>query len=318
LHNSLQKNQPAVAAAPKITQWTEHLYMVDLDLPLTGFRQFISSWIYHKEGHALVVDPGPTSTIPVLVRALQELGIKRIDYLLLTHIHLDHGGGAGALLKHFPDTPVNCHPKGIAHLIEPEKLWQGSLKVLGKIARAYGPVQPVKKENLSYQQNIKVGPFSIEVIETPGHASHHVNYFVDGLLFAAETAGVSIPINGGFYQRIATPPRFIYNVYKTSLQKAAEIPAEHLCLGHYGLRSDAKTFFKAADDQLELWMNTLEDHLSTEDVYDEQAVLRRLLTSDPALRLFPKMERDIQKRELYFCRNSLQGMYQYLGAEEES
>lgn len=292
--------------------------MVDLDLPLIGFRQFVSSWIYRKNGHAIVVDPGPTATVPILVKALEQLEIKQIDYLLLTHIHLDHGGGAGALLNFFPDTPVNCHPKGIPHLIDPDKLWKGSLKVLGKIARAYGPVQPVKRNLLSYQQHIESGPFSIDVIETPGHASHHVNYLVDGLLFAAETAGVSIPVKNGFYQRIATPPRFIYNVYKASLQKAAEIPAQHLCLGHYGLRSDAKRFFETADNQLEFWMNTLEDHLSTEEVYDEQAVLRRLLAGDPALKLFPQMERDIRKRELYFCRNSLQGMYEYLGGEEEN
>ncbi len=297
-------------------QYRPGLYLVDLDLPLTGFRQFISCWIYQKEGHTLVIDPGPTATVPFLVRALKKLDVRRIDYLLLTHIHLDHGGGTGALLKHFPDTPVNCHPKGIPHLIDPERLWQGSLNVLGKIAHSYGAVQPVKPELLSYQTQIRTGRFTIDVIETPGHAAHHVNYLVDDLLFVAETAGVSISAGDGFYQRIATPPRFIYNVYKASLQKAAQIPARLLCLGHYGVRSDPGAFFKTADDQLEFWLNALEDHLEKEDVYDEQALLKQLLHSDPALRLFPKMERDIQKRELYFCRNSLQGMYRYLSEEE--
>jgi len=312
----LNKKTPSLAAPANITQWTERLYSVDLDLPLTGFRRFISAWIYMKEGYTLVVDPGPSASIPVLITALEALGVQRIDYLLLTHIHLDHGGGAGALLKRFPETPVNCHPKGIPHLIEPDKLWQGSLKVLGKIARAYGAVTPVNKNNISYRAHLSVGPFEIEVLETPGHASHHVCYLVDGILFAAEAGGVSLPVNGGFYQRIATPPRFIYNVYKSSLKKAAEAHADHLCLGHYGMRNDVKTFFQTADEQLERWMEIIEDHLATEEVYDEQAVLRRLLSRDPALRLFKKLERDIQKRELYFCRNSLQGMYEYLRGEE--
>lgn len=291
------------------------LYLVDLDLPLTGFRQFISSWIYVKDKQAVVVDPGPTSTIPVLLKALQSLDIKRLEFLLLTHIHLDHGGGAGALLEHFPETKVCCHPKAIPHLVNPQKLWEGSLKVLGDIAKVYGQVIPVKKELLFFEPHIQSGAFSIEAIETPGHAAHQINYLIDGLLFAAETAGVSFAVGDGFYQRIATPPRFIYHIYKSSLEKAAKIPARHVCLGHYGLRSDVQVFFESALDQLELWMNMVEDSLDGGSFYDEHEVLRRLLRTDPALRLFSQLDKDIQKRELYFCRNSLQGMFRFLSQD---
>lgn len=293
------------------------LYLVDLDLPLTGFRQFISSWIYVKDKKAVVVDPGPTSTIPVLLKALQDLNITEIEILLLTHIHLDHGGGAGALLEHFPDTQVLCHPKAVPHLINPQRLWQGSLKVLGKIARAYGRVTAVAEKNLFYQSSVQAGPFSVEVIETPGHASHQVNYLIDDILFAAEVAGVSLPAGKGFYQRIATPPRFIYHIYRNSLEKASKIPARYVCLGHHGLRDDVQQFFENAQDQLELWINVVEDSMSAGSLYDEQEVLRRLLRTDPALKLFPEMDKDIQKRELYFCRNSLQGMYEFLSGDSD-
>ncbi len=291
------------------------LHLVDLDLPpLTGFHRFISSWIYTKQGVTLIVDPGPPSTIPLLLTALESLHIKKIGYLLLTHIHLDHGGGAGHLVQAFPDLPVLCHPKGIPHLTDPEKLWQGSVAVLGSVAEAYGKPLPVPAENLGFLNRLQTGPFDIKVVETPGHALHHISYLTDGLLFAAELAGVSIPVNHSFFQRPATPPRFIYEVYKHSLEKAAGFGAQHLCLGHYGLRSDPETFFLAAEQQLERWLETVHSHIRAGATYNEQDVFEQLLQTDPLMKNFKALPVAVQQRERYFCLNSLRGMHGYLSA----
>lgn len=108
------------------------LTCIDLDQPsLEGFRQFISCWLYQDEKLCFVVDPGPLSTIPVLLKELQKQQVKSLDYILLTHIHIDHAGGTGELLRTFPQTKVICHPNGIKHLIAPEKLWAGSKKFSG-------------------------------------------------------------------------------------------------------------------------------------------------------------------------------------------
>ncbi|HXE95003.1 MAG TPA: MBL fold metallo-hydrolase, partial [Dongiaceae bacterium] len=105
----------------------DNLTCIDLDQPsLEGFRNFISSWLYRGEGFNLLVDPGPLSTIPRLIATLRSHGVERLDYVLLTHIHIDHAGGAGALLKEFPEAHVICHPDGIRHITAPEKLWEGS------------------------------------------------------------------------------------------------------------------------------------------------------------------------------------------------
>ena len=126
------------------------LYLIDLDLDRVGFRKFIASWLYKSDDLNIIIDPGPFSTIPFLRTALETLGITKLDYILLTHIHIDHAGGTGKLLEYFPDTPTLCHPKGITHLINPEKLWESTKQVLGPMARTYGKIIPVPEKNLSY------------------------------------------------------------------------------------------------------------------------------------------------------------------------
>ena len=291
---------------------TDGLYLVDLDLPLTGFRQFISSWIYRRDGKTIVVDPGPPSTVPVVLEALKILNITTLDLILLTHIHLDHAGGTGHLLEQFPQTPVCCHPIGIPHLTDPQKLWNGSLKVLGEIAEAYGPPKPVPADNSFYIEENQLNSYGIEVFETPGHASHHVCYVVDELLFAGEVAGVMLPAEKNDYLRIATPPVFKYTVYRESLLKAANIEADKICLGHYSLRKNEPSLFQNALDQLELWMEIISGFAFTIDETGYKELFKTIQSKDPALRAFDALPSDIQQREVYFCLNSIKGMHDYI------
>lgn len=292
----------------KINEVLPHLFLVDLDQEPRGFRQFINAWIYRRNGVTLVIDPGPSSTIPVLYRALQELGIQKVDYILLTHIHIDHAGGTGALLRHYPETKVNCHPKGLSHLADPQKLWAGSLKVLGSLAEAYGKIPAVPEQNLSWNEQLEIGGLTIDAIETPGHASHHVCYQIGDLLFAGEVAGVNAPCAEGDYLRIATPPPFYYEVYENSLLKAATIKAQHVFFGHYGMRSDGSHIFNMARQQLEIWMRVIAENRSTADA---QSIFKKLLEEDPSLQHFFDLPEDIQERESYFCLNSIRGMLDY-------
>lgn len=295
----------------------ENLFIVDLDQPLDGFRNFLSSWIYRKNDTTVVVDPGPRSTIPVVVDALKHMGIKHIDYLLLTHIHIDHAGGAGLLVQHFPDTKVICHPKGIRHMVDPTKLWEGSRAFLGKVAEVYGEIAAIPEKNITYENPIQIGDEVITVYETPGHALNHLCYQIGDILFLGEVTGINYPLEEGLYLRIATPPPFIYEVYRESLEKVASLQVSRVCFGHYGYREDVKNVFDTGLDQLENWMATVEKYYRAGHEFDEEKMYQDLLESDRGLALYSKLPIDVQSREKIFSLNSIRGMWNYFKEKEK-
>jgi glyoxylase-like metal-dependent hydrolase (beta-lactamase superfamily II) len=294
-----------------IHQPMKNLTIVDLDQPLEGFRNFLSSWVYIKDGLTLVVDPGPRSTIPVLVDALKDMGLKKIDDILLTHIHIDHAGGTGVLVEHFPDAKVICHPKGAKHMIDPAKLWEGSRKFLGKVADVYGEIAAIPEQNIGYQNPIEVGNEVIRVFETPGHALNHLCYQIGNVLFLGEVTGINYPLDNGLYLRIATPPPFIYEIYKGSLEKVAALEVSHVCFGHYGYRGDARNVFDTGLDQLENWMAAVEKHYKAGGELSEDRIYEDLLKNDRGLSLYGSLPADVQSREKIFSLNSIRGMWDY-------
>jgi glyoxylase-like metal-dependent hydrolase (beta-lactamase superfamily II) len=290
----------------------ENLYIVDLDQPLEGFYNFLNSWVYRQDGITIAVDPGPRSTIPVLMEALKQLKVEKLDYILLTHIHIDHAGGAGLLVEHFPEARVICHPKGVKHMVDPTKLWEGSRQFLGKVADVYGKIAAVPEKNIGYQNPIDAGGVVINIFETPGHASSHLCYQIGNLLFLGEVAGINYPLDQALYLRIATPPPFIYEIYRASLEKAASLNVSHACFGHYGYRKDVRNVFDTALNQLDNWMATVEKHIRAgSDPFDE-LVYADLLKNDLGLSPYYSLPRDVQSREKIFSVNSIKGMKDYL------
>jgi Zn-dependent hydrolases, including glyoxylases len=196
-----------------------NLFLINLDQEIEGFRDFIGAWLYRDEAVTFLVDPGPASSIDRLKSALDKMGVDEIDYILLTHIHIDHAGGTGKLLGYFPDAEIVCHPRGIKHMIDPVKLWEGSLKVLGDVARAYGEIVPVPRDSICFRETIETGSDVIEAIETPGHAVHHLSYLFNECLFAGEAAGVQQLLPNKIYTRPGTPPRFDLEIWLASLKR---------------------------------------------------------------------------------------------------
>lgn len=296
----------------KCTQIDPNLFLIDLDQNLEGFRNFICAWVYRDESITFLVDPGPASSINLLRMTLKNLGIERLDYILLTHVHIDHAGGAGALLNDFPDAKVLCHPKGIKHMVTPADLWKGSVQVLGEIAEAYGMIVPIPEERIFFLQALSHGKNRIEVMETPGHAPHHLSYFFKHYLFAGEVAGIHQPCEAGFYLRPATPPRFSLETSLFSLKKVIGIKPETLCFGHYGITGEAQKVLSLAGEQLLLWTETVKKELADGEGSLERRVIERLINEDKLFSHYRNLERDIQRREQYFIKNSISGIKDYV------
>ncbi len=296
---------------PKIDKVAENLYLITLYPPIRGFEEFITTWLYTKDIN-FIVDVGPSVTSAGLIQALHNLGITSLDYILLTHIHIDHAGGVGEVSEYFSDTPIVCHKVGIPHLVDPARLWKGTVKTLGDTAKAYGPFMPVPFERLLDAEVFS--SHQIHPVFTPGHAAHHISYMCEPFLFAGEAGGVFLKTDRhGEYLRPATPPRFFFETFVQSLDKLIEKSPDTICYGHCGIKSGAKDMLKKHKQQLYLWLKIIKEEIGRFREKDFIADCRdRLLNEDVLLKEFFHMMPSVQKRERQFLSNSIKGFVGYL------
>jgi glyoxylase-like metal-dependent hydrolase (beta-lactamase superfamily II) len=299
----------------KIIKITPNLHDIQLDLKGTNFTSILSSWAYKDDKLCFLVDTGPTSSIESLKSALDELNIKEHDlkYIFLSHIHMDHAGGVGELIKSFPNSKVVCHPKGIKHLINPERLYEGSIEVLGEVAKLYGKITPVPEERIFYQEYIDDG--KIKVIDTSGHAPHHLSYIFDRQVFIGEAAGVNIPLQGGIFTRPATPPVFSYESTIASMGKLLEedLTNHMICYAHHGSKEKADKFIKIAMDQVNLWVQVIDElyeNRKSQDFFEQ--VVQELILRDRFFTSVNTMDEESRKKEIFFIGNSIRGIVDYL------
>lgn len=286
---------------------------IDDNLKCISLDKLINTWVYTSDNLSFLVDPGPTVSVNLLKKSLDQLKIKKIDYFLLTHPHIDHAGGVGKLLSFFPQAKIICHPKGVKHLINPEKLWKASLRVLGKSAEFYGRIEPVPKDRIEYQENIENG--AISVIETLGHSPHHQSYLFKDILFVGEACGHHCPSEDVIFIRPATPPIFEYDLYLSSIQKLKDLDLfkYKICFPHWGMRESAAMMINIAYDQIKTWLKV------TESLYDRrnnpnfmELLYLELLKKDKIFSNLRSLDQEIQSREPFTMRQSVAGIMGYI------
>lgn len=188
-----------------------------------------------------LVDPGPSSTLPVLRRHLLEsgIGIGDVTAILLTHVHLDHAGATGTLVRENPRLRVYVHESGARHMADPSKLVASASRLYGDaMERLWGevaPVPPGAMAMLAGGERVHAGGRTLDVAYTPGHASHHVSFFNadSGIAFVGDTAGVQI-VPGGFVLPPTPPPDIDLEVWDRSLATIDRWGADTLFLTHFG------------------------------------------------------------------------------------
>ncbi len=284
------------------------LTLIDLDIKALGFEKFISSWLYQSEKGAFVVDPGPACTLKTLLSALKAHHITQLDWILLTHIHLDHAGGTGDLIEQFPKARVVCHEKGFPHLIDPERLWQASLKVLGHVAQTYGKAKPVPEKNLFRMDRIPFGS-GIEMVPTPGHAAHHLSPVFENWIFCGELLGVFHALDNGYYLRPATPPRFIPEEYLSSMDRIAPYADRQACFAHYGVFPDGREILSAARSQLALWVDRVKSYSENPNIQD---IINDLIEQDHLFNRIKDLPGTLMQQEMFFVKNSIEGILDFV------
>src|SRR5829696_4802617 len=221
--------------------------MRPIDLRHMGNDKVICCW----EVDGVLVDPGPQSTEEAL---LQALGEERPRALLLTHIHFDHAGAAGALVRRWPELPVYVHERGAPHMAAPERLVASAARLYGGeegLARLWGEVVPVPEANLHVLTGGEtvLGDYRVEY--TPGHASHHVSFLHEptGTAFVGDVAGVRIP--PAEYVMAPTPPPDIdVEAWDRSIDTVEAWAPEALALTHFGRADDVARHLAAMRERL--------------------------------------------------------------------
>jgi len=286
--------------------------LIEIKQDRPGFDRFIGSWLCPFD-KTVVVDVGPSRSLPKLMDALTARGIHRVDYVLLTHIHMDHAGGLAEFLDHFPMARAVCHGKAIPHLVDPSKLWLGSQKTLGDLAETYGPIAPVKRDRLIPHTEAQAE--GIDLLETPGHAVHHLSFIVRGNLFAGEAGGIYIRGEGWEYLRPATPPVFFLKQFLESIDRLLNARDLTMCYAHFGRADSSHHMLKRERAQLLFWQETVREEMAKGDPLLMERCMAKLLAEDPELSAFEAMSSADQDRERFFMGNSIKG---YLGFLQEN
>ena len=278
-------------------------------LPIPGYSNFIGSYLVSGVKNA-IVDPGPASAGPGLISSLSEAGLKpeQIDYIILTHIHIDHAGGTGALIQQMPNAMVVAHSRARSHLANPSALWNASWKTLGDLALKYGAIEPVPEDRIISATDLMQidlgGGTALEVYLTPGHAVHHLSLFSrsNRVLLAGEAAGVCV--NGLI--RPATPPPFKLDETLSSIDRLIGLAPEQICYGHFGCFDDGEARLKLYRDKLLLWYETIGEEIKRGT--GPEALLPALKRKDSDLAYLDEINRDEYARELVLLNNSIYGM----------
>jgi glyoxylase-like metal-dependent hydrolase (beta-lactamase superfamily II) len=196
--------------------------------------------VVQSSGGAALIDPGPTSCVSALDLGLQSLGIRWPDvrHILLTHIHLDHAGATGSIVRAHPHIQVLVHERGATHMADPSRLIESATRIYGdRMQELWGEFAAVPRNNLTSLkgcEQIEAGGRSFEVAYTPGHASHHVSFFdaSSGVAFVGDTAGVCI--DGGYVLPPTPPPDIDIELWSTSVDRILAWSPTTLMLTHFG------------------------------------------------------------------------------------
>jgi len=273
------------------------------DLHFIGLPGIIATGLIHGPDGVAVVDPGPTTCLPVLRAALAERGFTTADirWILITHIHLDHAASTGMLLKECPTARVIVHERGVAHMVDPSKLVASATRLYGDdMQRLWGEIRPVPSGNIDAigeRGRTTVAGHDVEIAWTPGHAWHHVSYYLPAskVAFVGDTAGICRP-SGRFVIPPTPPPDIDLEAWRQSTQTILDWNPDTLLLTHFGPQFSPRVHFHDLWKRLDDWSARVHASLRQDGTDDERAAAFMASVTEEIARTSSRAEADAYAR----------------------
>ncbi|HLR61025.1 MAG TPA: MBL fold metallo-hydrolase [Lentibacillus sp.] len=256
----------------------EHIHLIDgFDL---GVSERTGTYVIDQNDLTLI-ETGPSPSVKYIKKGLDDLGfsLEDVKYIIVTHVHLDHAGGAGLLMEECPNATVVVHPKGARHLVNPKKLAAGARGVYGdSFSELFDPIVPVQEERLIIKdegETLKIGDHcTLEFLDTPGHARHHFSIYdpISNGLFTGDTVGVRYQqlIDEGidFFLPSTSPNHFDPNAMQASINRIRKMNLDKIYYGHYGMTEDVNEALDQVSQWLDIFVEIGEEAVSEGKGYD--------------------------------------------------
>jgi glyoxylase-like metal-dependent hydrolase (beta-lactamase superfamily II) len=238
-----------------------------VDLHFGGREHAIGVYVVETDDGLALFDCGPTSTLPALEEGLAAHGLALDDirHLLLSHIHLDHAGGAGSLVRRRPALTVWVSEIGAPHLVDPSRLERSARRLYGDMFDPlWGELAPVPEENVRIAAANVLG---WESFPTQGHASHHISYFREGTLLAGDAAGVRMP-GASYVLPVSPPPDVDVEAWHATAAAIRAHNPERLALIHFGVHEDVAAHLDRLELELDRWAERVRDGIDQQTFVD--------------------------------------------------
>ncbi|MGR3763673.1 MBL fold metallo-hydrolase [Rossellomorea sp. NS-SX7] len=249
-----------------------------VDLMDLSLKERTGSYIIHEESLALI-ETSASPSIPHLKKGLSKLNIKLedIQYIILTHIHLDHAGGAGLFLEECPSATIIVHPKGYRHMNDPSRLIAGAKAVYGdEFETLFAPIKPIPEERMivkGHEETLKLSDAcTLTFYDTPGHANHHFSIYdpVSGGMFTGDTCGIQYRTDKKyFYLPSTSPNQFNPDSMKEAINFIKEKKLHRIYFGHYGMTEDVDHALTEVVMWLDLFMEKGQEIFSLKDSMED-------------------------------------------------
>ncbi len=246
----------------QVTDLGDSLYMIDAGMHDQPER--LACYLFDTPNRVLI-ECGPSNVLPNLMAALDSIGVDDVAAMVVTHIHLDHAGGAGHFAEQFPTAQIGVHAAGSRHLIDPTRLWDSAERIYTPegMQSLWGSMIPVPEDRLLVLEEGSTislgGGRLLDVMYTPGHARHHIVFSEDtsGGLFVGDSVGIAFP-HGHMVQPVTPPPDFDEPLVVEQLRRMAARQPGFVGFAHYGVTEDVARVFEEAEVRLGEWVSFVE------------------------------------------------------------